>query len=107
MSTNQDICLRNLHALVSELRVAVINRNGEEISELVDRYGAITDDLFRSPLKAGNPSQTVELRQLSEEIVRTQAEIQELAAPWVSDLRILLRENKTERALKSAYQVER
>lgn len=106
MTPPQEACLRNLHALVNDLKAAVDSRSGETVIELVERYNAITDELLKSPLEAKGAGEIRTLTQLSEEIINLQAEVQQLAAPWISDLRILLRENKTERALNNTYRTE-
>lgn len=106
MTSPQETYLRNLHALVNDLKTAVESRDGEAIVEHVERYGATTDELFKRPLEATGASEALALTQLSEEIMNLQAEVQQLAAPWMSDLRILLRENKTERVLNNTYRTE-
>lgn len=106
MSAHQAARLRDLHALVGELRRAAADRNGEEIGALVERYGAIAGDLTSAPLAAANPGEVAELTRLSNEIMALQVEIQELVAPWLDDLRILLRENRQGQAVSATYRTE-
>lgn len=102
----QNTRLRDLHALVVELKHAADQRNGEQIAILVERYDALSAELVQQPLAAESPADAAELTRLANEIMALQVEIQQLAAPWMDDLRILLRENRKGQAVNATYRTE-
>jgi hypothetical protein len=106
MVPTQKTRLRDLHALVVELKQAADQRNGEQIGALVERYHALAAELVQQPLTAENPAEKAELTRFANEIMALQVEIEQLAAPWMDDLRILLRESRQEKAVNATYRTE-
>lgn len=102
----QNTRLRDLHALVVELKQAAEQRNGEQIGALVDRYAALSAELVQGPLAPAGAEDAAELSRMANEIIALQVEIQQLAAPWMDDLRILLRENRQGQAVNATYRTE-
>ena len=96
-------CMKQMLALLNQLDSVVKQRDGERIVEVIDEYRAISLRLQQTPLEKDEMAAIDECRQLSEDINRIQNEILVAAAPWMDDIRILLRENRTGQAVNAAY----
>ena len=96
-------CLRELATVLDELVVAAQVRDGEALADLVTRYRVASDRLAAFPLATPGDPDATEIARLSREVLGRQATLETGVAPWMDDLRILLRERRAEAALAATY----
>lgn len=98
--------LDRLKALVGQVKLAAERRDGEALPELVSAYLDASAAVINAPSVTGNPDAVVLWRQRATEVLQLQRDVEQIASPWMDDLRILLRENRKGQALSNTYRAE-